>query len=510
MGNYAGLVINGTPLSDENSGYAVAGIGDVNGDGFDDIAVSAFRSDTNLTYNGNTTEYRNAGAVFVVFGDDAGFDTSLNLDDLDGTDGFKITPEGGLIPDGFYGDGYVVAFGSRFGVDVVGLGDVNGDNIDDFAIAQAATRRNPDAYYSEGGDQYTVFDQGVAYVIYGGTEPVSAEESAGDLAGFRIDVDGEITSLDAPGDINGDGFNDVIVNERDRDSNGTNSVDFYYLYDTNGNGTYDPDTDEFAYNGTYEFQTGTTSGFVVFGTDQERVSDTPIATPNPITFPQVALAALTTGSPAGSVIVNSNNLDGGDGFEVGTGTISTPANGNYGGPGQGYLYLGGGGGDGKLAGIGDFNGDGFDDLATNSNRYSGFQYYYYSIIRDPDGNVTFSPQEPFGGGSSTSGAVLIFGQDTDTDAYPAFVNTGLFTSADIDYRVSRLALFGEDYFGGIGDVSGDDGREDFAFFDTLFTSQTTAVTQNTRGVFRCKRHRSAAIQRQYLRQHRSQGARAGH
>ena len=41
MGNYAGLIINGVAANNGNTGYSVDGIGDINGDGIDDIAISS-------------------------------------------------------------------------------------------------------------------------------------------------------------------------------------------------------------------------------------------------------------------------------------------------------------------------------------------------------------------------------------------------------------------------------------------------------------------------------------
>ena len=69
-----GFVINGIDSYDF-SGNSVSSVGDLNGDGFDDVIIGASGSDP----NGN----RSAGENYVVFGGQD-FSSSLNLSALDG------------------------------------------------------------------------------------------------------------------------------------------------------------------------------------------------------------------------------------------------------------------------------------------------------------------------------------------------------------------------------------------------------------------------------------------
>ena len=170
-------------LLDAPGGYGLtwmAAAGDVNGDGRRDVIVSTTTTD----YNNRT----DSGAAWVVFG-------PLK----DGPTNVGDTPNGGFRIEGAEAGDYA-------GVGVAGLGDVNGDGLDDVLVGayKANNVRN---------DQ-----SGVAYVVFG-------KETNGtvDLAlfkaptpdGFRIDGASNRDHIGAniadTGDVNGDGFNDMIL-----------------------------------------------------------------------------------------------------------------------------------------------------------------------------------------------------------------------------------------------------------------------------------------------------------
>src|SRR5437660_947233 len=79
LNNGVGTAFNGASSNDA-SGTAVAPVGDVNDDGFNDFIIGAPFADPNGL---------NSGSAFVVFGTPTGAPT-FELSALDGTNGFRI------------------------------------------------------------------------------------------------------------------------------------------------------------------------------------------------------------------------------------------------------------------------------------------------------------------------------------------------------------------------------------------------------------------------------------
>ncbi len=84
--------------------------GHVNGDGHDDVIVGARNADANG---------EESGASYVVFGKESGFAANLDLSDLDGSNGFRLS--GAAENDGS-------------GWSVASAGDMNGDRFDDLIV----------------------------------------------------------------------------------------------------------------------------------------------------------------------------------------------------------------------------------------------------------------------------------------------------------------------------------------------------------------------------------------
>ena len=70
-------------------GSGVSSLGDVNGDGIDDIIIGAPEEDKN--------GINNSGSAYVIFGKTGGFTASFDVATLDGSNGFRIDGGGGDI-----------------------------------------------------------------------------------------------------------------------------------------------------------------------------------------------------------------------------------------------------------------------------------------------------------------------------------------------------------------------------------------------------------------------------
>lgn len=178
-----GFVIYGTEYPDRLD-FRIAGAGDVNGDGLDDVVVSEHYSEL-FNYGKVLGHDRGTGKCYVVFGKKDGTPVALS-DIANGAGGFVIN-----IVDGV----------ERAGFSVVGAGDVNGDDFDDLIIRTYL----------------------ISYVIFGKASGTAVELSSieSGIGGFTIKgiefiLDNTSAGLRglitvAAGDVNGDGLVDLIA-----------------------------------------------------------------------------------------------------------------------------------------------------------------------------------------------------------------------------------------------------------------------------------------------------------
>ena len=180
LGSASGWEMN-TPLTNASasleadvslafSGHSVAGAGDVNGDGLDDILIGAYN------------ESFQAGTTYLVLGNTSGWELGMHL--TNATASFK-GEDGGDIS----------------GISVAGAGDLNGDGYDDILIGAAA---DADTFLG-GGKVYVIFGNASGWAMNTSLADAPASyHSEGPSYGFGWSVAGA-------GDVNGDGYDDFVV-----------------------------------------------------------------------------------------------------------------------------------------------------------------------------------------------------------------------------------------------------------------------------------------------------------
>jgi hypothetical protein len=163
-------------------GASVATAGDVNGDGFSDVIVGAWKFD-----NGHSDE----GRAFLFLGS---------------PEGLSLTPAWTAESD---------QTNARFGVSVGCAGDVNADGFHDVIVG---------AEFHTNGQ----LDEGRAFVFLGSPAGLAATP-AWTAEGNEIDAEFGY-SVGTAGDVNGDGFSDVIVGARYADNDQANEGGAYVYH----------------------------------------------------------------------------------------------------------------------------------------------------------------------------------------------------------------------------------------------------------------------------------------
>jgi hypothetical protein len=357
------------PAGSRLAGESVAGGGDINGDGFDDVLVADARFNG---YQGETfAAYGKAGAAGPValgaLSSSQGFTITNNVSGV--WPGLPITFAGDINHDGYddiivatsasrayvlYGkpagfgaialnpldpaNGFIVqgnGTNDYVGTGAAGLGDFNGDGIDDFAIGSVSTNKTYVIFGKAGG--FTSIDVNNLAAADGLTITGPSSGSTG-------------YSISSAGDVNGDGLQDIILG-----SWSTNTA--YVVFGRSG--------------GNVDLNNLGSAGLLIQGPSSSRFgySVSEAGDVNGDGFDDVIVGALGTGAgggPVGAYVIFGRN---------GSGTVNAAALADADG-----FFLQAASDDGfgvgkRVSSAGDVNGDGFGDVLVGVSRRSAGGYY---------------------------------------------------------------------------------------------------------------------------------------
>src|SRR5215813_2820469 len=349
------------------SGYSVTAVGDVNGDGFDDVLISSPHAGADGRWW--------SGVSYVVYGNASG--ANIDLANFNASEGCRIIgPELNGV-----------------GQSVAAAGDVNGDGRMDFLVGAPFT--NPNGVPMAGS----------TYLVYGsdsGADVDLANLTPSQGVRFDGELEGEMGySVSAAGDINGDGLADIVIGAPAEFATPDETGSAYVIFGKAGGlSNVDPANlapgDGFRIHGAAP---GDEAGYSVasagdFNGDgfDDLIIGAPGADPNGQT--DTGSAYVIFGKASGFGDIDLANLSPADGFRIDGPPV---AQGNLGFDLPTHLGT-------SVAGAGDINGDGYSDIVVGAPVFSLAEGAAYVIYGGPSGAVNKV---------GTSGDDRLFGGDFD-------------------------------------------------------------------------------------------------
>ncbi|MFV2056813.1 MAG: tandem-95 repeat protein [Thiohalomonadales bacterium] len=364
----------------EEFGASVAGVGDVNGDGLDDVAIAAPKySDPEI----------DEGAVFVF---------------LNSKDGLLSTTTAEWIVQSDQA-------GALFGSSVSGVGDLNGDTFMDIIVG------SPNYSKIDPANPGAIGQEGAAFIYYGSANGLSQNPRqiiVGDLPGAHFGF-----SVAGAGDVDNDSNVDVVIGAPNYSApeldegrvyiyrgspTGLDTVNPWLAesnqagaqlgFSVSGAGHINADSNADIIVGAvgYDYTDGqgnvtldTGAAFVYFGSSAQDGTGVPLvidASISPLYRLMISAGARSGVSVASAGDVNGDTFDdiifGADNYNF-TSSVGGVAAVMY-GPDllftDGAFWFEAGGQSNaqfgiSVAGLGDINGDGFDDIAVGANNFNG-------------------------------------------------------------------------------------------------------------------------------------------
>lgn len=357
--------------ANHTAAYSVSSIGDLNGDGLDDILLTAKGEEANGSMS---------GTMYVVFGRQNGLSTDLDLNGLSSGDGFKmIAPANSDV--------------NSYATFRVGMGgDFNGDGFDDLMIGA-------------GGADPNGTDSGAAYIVFGHAGTFTSNLSLSNLNGtngFRLSGAAATNyagfSLSSAGDVNGDGFDDIIVGAI-RSSQGASLGGSAYVV-FGHSGAFASTLNLGSLNGS--------NGFRIDGLSQDRLGAS------------VSGGGDVNGDGYDDIIIGSPTANGNQGAVTviygHAGAFSASEFVSSIQPDEGFTLVGSKYGTGSSVSMAnDINGDGFDDFVTGASGLGGSGKTLFATFgSDFTGSVTHFGTSDADVITATAGAdVIVAGQGND-------------------------------------------------------------------------------------------------